>query len=142
MKGMTNLEIRRVYDAGKSRASSDIVLYAARQEDVLRRGIGTGAVGCGTDGVQAAPVQAGRKPEAAFAVSAGKKIGNSVVRHRVKRILKEAFRLNEASFDPNYCYVVIARAAVVPKKSTDVEKSLLRLGESLKVIKKDEEHIG
>lgn len=122
MKGMTNQEIRRVYDAGKSRATADIVLYAAESAAVIRR-----------DNIP---------EEAALAVSAGKKIGNSVVRHRVKRIIKEAFRLNEALFDPNYCYVVIARAAVVPKKSTDVEKSLLRLGESLKVIKKDEEHIG
>ena len=46
----------------------------------------------------------------AFGISAGKKVGGSVVRSRVTRLLREAIRLNLTNVKPGYDIVVLARA--------------------------------
>ena len=43
----------------------------------------------------------------------------------IKRIIREAFRLNQTQLAQGHDYVAIARASSVEKKSTDMEKSLL-----------------
>ena len=45
--------------------------------------------------------------------SASKKIGNSVVRNRARRRMREAARKNEQLFDKNVCYIFVAKEAVV-----------------------------
>ena len=42
-------------------------------------------------------------------ISVSKKVGNSVTRHRIKRLYKEAFRLNYASIKPGCHLVIVAR---------------------------------
>jgi ribonuclease P protein component len=48
-------------------------------------------------------------------ISVSKKVGNSVVRHRLKRLYKEAFRLNCHKIKPGFDLVAIVR-----KKAFDI----------------------
>ena len=60
-------------------------------------------------------------------ISVSKKVGNSVVRHRVTRLIRESYRLNEEKFEKGYDYVVIARAATKGMNYFDMERSLLHV---------------
>lgn len=55
-----------------------------------------------------------------FTVS--KKIGNSVVRSRVKRLLREAVRLEIKKFNENYNYIFIARESIVGKSLIEIRE--------------------
>ncbi|MEE3377669.1 MAG: ribonuclease P protein component [Lachnospiraceae bacterium] len=72
-------------------------------------------------------------------ISVSKKVGNSVVRHRVKRLIREAYRLNEDSFPPGYDYVIIARKPAAEKGYSEIEKSLLKAVSSDKLFRTDKE---
>ena len=68
-------------------------------------------------------------------ITVSKKIGNSVVRSRVKRIIKEAYRLHEKDLKTGLDLVIVARKEAADKKSTDMEVSLMRLARRLKIRK-------
>lgn len=108
MESLKKQQFSTVYKQGKSRADSLIVMY------VLENG----------------------QPGNRLGITVSKKVGNSVVRHRVKRIIKEAYRLHEDEFLKGWDIVVIARHPAVDKKSTDMEVSLQRVGRQCKVIEK------
>lgn len=57
-----------------------------------------------------------------FGITAGKKIGNAVVRNRAKRILREAYRKNEILLPIGYDIIFVARPDIVKIKSNKVEK--------------------
>lgn len=44
-------------------------------------------------------------------ISVSKKVGNSVIRHRVTRLIRESYRLQEALFQNGLDIVVIARVS-------------------------------
>jgi len=70
-------------------------------------------------------------------VTVSKKVGKAVVRNRVKRLVKEVFRLREACFVKGYDIVVVARPAVgeLPKIGSfcKVDKALWSLLDKLKI---------
>ena len=95
-----NEEFQKIYRTGKSYANKYLVMY------LLENGTGENRLG----------------------ISVSKKVGNSVVRHRLTRLIRESYRLNEESFQCGYDFVVIARPSAKDKSYYDIESALLHLG--------------
>lgn len=106
-----NKDFREVYSKGKSYANKYLVMY------VLKNDLGKNRVG----------------------ISVSKKVGNSIVRHRLTRLIRESYRLNEEKFLKGYDFVVIARFGAREKKCQEIEKALLHLGKLHNVIDKQME---
>ena len=61
-------------------------------------------------------------------ISVSKKVGNSVVRHHLTRLIRESYRLQEEHFQCGFDLVVIARVSAKEKKYRDIEGALIHLG--------------
>ena len=70
-------------------------------------------------------------------ISVSKKVGNSVVRHRVKRLVKEACRLNESSVLPGFDLVFSARPDVKDCTYFQIESVIRRLLKKQGIIKEE-----
>lgn len=68
-------------------------------------------------------------------ISVSKKVGNSVVRHRVTRLIRESYRLHEAVFNSGLDIVIVARASAASVGYEEIEKALLHLGKLHHIIK-------
>lgn len=104
-----NYQFRFVYNRGKSIANRLLVMYVVRN---------------GTNGNR-------------FGVSVSKKVGNSVVRSRITRLLRESYRLSESKFLAGYDIVVIARASAKEATYKEVESALMHLLNKQKLIKSE-----
>ena len=60
-------------------------------------------------------------------ISVSKKVGNSVVRHRVTRLIREIYRLNETEFKTGLDIVVIARPAAKDRSFHELKRYFLHL---------------
>ena len=95
-----NDEFKTVYHCGKSYANKYLVMY------ILRNNMKNNRLG----------------------ISVSKKVGNSVVRHRIARLLRESFRLNDEKFHSGWDIVVVARMGAKGKNYRDIESAFLHLG--------------
>lgn len=68
-------------------------------------------------------------------ISVSKKVGNSVVRHRITRLVRESYRLQEAVFNSGLDIVIVARSAAAGAGYQEIERSLLHLGKLHHIIK-------
>ena len=68
-------------------------------------------------------------------ISVSKKVGNSIVRHRVTRLIRESYRLHEAIFNSGLDIVIVARASAASVGYEEIEKALLHLGKLHHIIK-------
>lgn len=110
-----NEAFRHVYRNGRSRADRTLVLYDLRN-DTQRNRLG---------------------------ITVSKKVGNSVVRHRITRLIRESYRLHESEFLPGYDMVVVARTGAAAATYFDIEKALLHLaGKAGLLIDKEEPPAG
>ena len=94
-----NEDYRKVYSTGKSYANKNLVMYMKKNE------LGINRIG----------------------ISVSKKVGNSVIRHRITRLIRESYRLNEDSILDGLDIVVVARIGAKKKTYFEIEKSLLHL---------------
>ena len=95
-----NSDFLKAYRHGKSYANRYLVMYV-RKNDLDRNRYG---------------------------ITVSKKVGNSVVRHRVTRLIRESIRLNEEKFARGYDIVIIARNTAKGKKYSDIASAFLHLG--------------
>ena len=98
-----NKEFQAVYRRGNSLANRYLVMYTRKRDDEGENRVG---------------------------ISVSKKVGNSVVRHRLKRQIRECYRIrcNEAA--RGYDLVIIAREKCRDRTYQEIEAALLKLMKS------------
>lgn len=69
-------------------------------------------------------------------ISVSKKVGNSVIRHHITRLVREAYRLQEEMFNSGLDIVIIARVSAKNVTFHETEKALLHLGNLQHILKK------
>lgn len=62
-------------------------------------------------------------------ITVGKKLGHAVVRNRVRRRLREIYRLNEDRFRPGWDIVVVARTRAVHADFGELTRAYLQLAD-------------
>ena len=97
---MKNKDFQTVYKKGKSYANKYLIMYVLENKEEENR----------------------------LGISVSKKVGNSVVRHRITRLIRECYRLNSRHFKSTYDIVVIARENAKDKNYKEIESALLHLG--------------
>ncbi len=70
-------------------------------------------------------------------ITVGKKLGCAVVRNRVRRRLREAYRLNEAAFLPGYDIVVVARSRCIKADFDKLTEAYLSLARQAKLLREE-----
>ena len=95
-----NIEFQNVYNNGKSYANRYLVMY------VLENNLNKNRIG----------------------ISVSKKVGNSVIRHRITRLVRESYRLQEDVFNSSLDIVVLARSTAREVGYAEIESALLHLG--------------
>ncbi len=102
-----NDDFRRVYRKGRSKANQNLVLY------VYKNGLEENRLG----------------------VSVSKKVGNSIVRHHMTRLIREVYRLHEDEFNIGLDLVVVVRTGDKRTKLCEVEPHFLELANLLRIMK-------
>ncbi|WP_330606028.1 ribonuclease P protein component [Jutongia huaianensis] len=103
-----NIEFLNVYRHGKSYANKYLVMY----------------------------VLSNKLDENRFGITVSKKVGNSVVRHRITRLIRECIRLQESNILTEYDIVIVARKAAKDKKYQDIESAFLNLCKRQNILKR------
>ena len=67
-------------------------------------------------------------------LTVGKKLGHAVVRNRVRRRLREVYRLNEAAFAPGWDIVVVARSRCIGASFEKLTQAYLSLAEKAGIL--------
>ena len=68
-------------------------------------------------------------------ITASKKLGHAVVRNRVRRRLREVYRLNEELFAPGWDIVVVARSRCIDADFQKLTHAYLSLAQKAGVLK-------
>lgn len=96
---LKNDEFQYIYKNGKSYANKYLVMYVLPNKD-------------GKD---------------KLGISVSKKVGNSIVRHRIARLIRETYRLNKKVFNSGLNIICIARVGAKGRSYSEIEKAFLHL---------------
>ena len=109
MKNINSLknssEFKRVYQCGKSFANKNLVMYVLEKNDKENR----------------------------LGISVSKKVGNSVVRHRVTRVIRECCRLHEKELIQGLDIVIVARPLAKEQGLMEIEEAFFHVGRKLNI---------
>lgn len=94
-----NSDFQQVYRHGTSYANRYLVMYVLENQYMKNR----------------------------LGISVSKKVGNSVVRHRTTRLIRESYRLNQDNLKTGYDMVVIARQTAKGQNYHTIESAFLHL---------------
>ena len=100
-----NKDVQIVYRTGRSYANRFLVMHI-RKNDLGRNRLG---------------------------ISVSKKVGNSVVRHHLTRLIRESYRLQEEYFLCGYDIVVVVRVNAKNSSFADMKSALIHLGKLHKI---------
>lgn len=101
INSLKSREFKIVYDKGKSYANKYLIMYVLKNEENIRGNLG---------------------------ISVSKKVGNSVVRHKVTRLIRESYRLNKGLIQySDYSIAVIARNTAKDKTFKEIESAFIHL---------------
>jgi ribonuclease P protein component len=103
----SNRDFQRLYHRGKSAASGTLVLYCQRS----------------------------RSGESRLGITTGTKLGHAVVRNRVRRQVREIYRLHRDELVPGKDLVVVVRVRAVQQGYHAMERDFLRLAKKLGLLK-------
>ena len=98
-----NYELRRLYRRGRSAVSACLAVYCRRKR-------------CGYN---------------RLGLTVSTKVGNAVVRNRVRRRLREAYRVHEDAYASGWDIVIVARVRAAFVRYRELEHSLFRLSDKL-----------
>ncbi len=101
-----NEQFKNVYTNGKSFANKYLIMYLLENNLQFNR----------------------------LGISVSKKVGNSVVRHRVTRLIRESFRLNNHKLKVGYDIVIVARVLSKDKKYNDIGSAFIHLCKIHKIL--------
>lgn len=104
-----NRDFQVVYKSGRSYANKYLVMYIMENHQNRNR----------------------------LGISVSKKVGNSVVRHHITRLVRESYRLHEKIFNSGLDIVVIARNSAASVSYHEVESAMLHLGKLHGIISKE-----
>lgn len=95
----SNREYQVVYNRGKSYGNKALVMYILKNNKEYNR----------------------------LGISVSKKVGNSIVRHRMARIIREIFRLNNDKILEGYDIIIIFRVTSVGMDYKKIEDAYIHL---------------
>jgi len=102
-------DFQEVYQTGKSLANRLLVMYVKKTD----------------------------RPETRIGISVSKKVGNSVVRHHITRLIRESFRLHEEMVEAGLDIVVVVRSAAKEENYKTIESAYLHLCGLHNILKKE-----
>lgn len=98
-----NSEYKYLYSRGKSAVTPFLAMYCKKSKFSFNR----------------------------LGITVSTKVGKAVVRNKVRRRIREAYRINESLFKPAFDIVIVSRVRAAGASFHDIEASVLELGKRL-----------